>query len=128
MAVFRLHRITGAAQVRPRSRSWAWRLVSRSHLRKFPTCAACGSARSVVAHHIIPVSVDPTLELNPSNLLTLCESSAINFNCHLYIGHGGNWSAYNPHCRAHAADMLADIGVAVLSAVLASRASPLRSV
>ena len=65
-------------------------------------CAACGSRAKVRAHHIVPVSVAPEREHDPSNLLSLCESYSHGVNCHLFFGHAGDWQAYNPHVIADA--------------------------
>lgn len=76
--------------------------MKRSHLAAFPSCAACGSSVALVAHHIIPFATDRSLELVPSNLLTLCESGRYGVNCHLLIGHCGAWHLHNPNARADA--------------------------
>jgi 5-methylcytosine-specific restriction endonuclease McrA len=44
-------------------------------------------------HHIVPFSTAPDLELEPSNLITLCMGE---FDCHLRLGHGGSFRHYNP--------------------------------
>lgn len=85
-----------------RKQSRAWRKVAAAHLRSEPFCAACGSRRDVRPHHVIPVSVDPSLELDLKNLVSLCESYSAGVNCHLFFGHGGQWSTYNPNVRADA--------------------------
>lgn len=54
----------------------------------------CGNSFNVVPHHIVPFHVDPSKELDPSNLISLCEGET--FNCHLFFGHLKNWSKYNP--------------------------------
>lgn len=41
------------------------------------------------------------MELDPENLITLCEGPA--FNCHLFFGHLRNWSSHNPDVREDAA-------------------------
>jgi hypothetical protein len=79
-----------------RTQTRAWRALAAQHLRIYPMCAACGSRSRVRPHHVVPVSVDPSRELDPLNLLSLCESYAFGVNCHLFLGHGGQWSTYNP--------------------------------
>lgn len=40
-------------------------------------------------HHVVPVHIDPTRELDPANLITLCPPH------HLLFGHLMLWEAYN---------------------------------
>lgn len=75
-------------------RSSKWKNLRLQHLKKNPTCAVCGSSFNVVPHHITPVHLDPSKELDASNLISLCESKT--FNCHLFFGHFKNWSKHNP--------------------------------
>lgn len=79
-----------------------WRRVRDEHLRNHPECAVCGRKTNLVPHHVVPVHVDPSLELDPGNLITLCEGPA--FNCHLFFGHLRNWTRFNPDVRADAAE------------------------
>ena len=74
-------------------RSSKWRAVRNNHLKNNPSCAVCGGFDNVVPHHIIPVHLDPSKELDPSNLVSLCEGKT--FNCHLFFGHLRNWSKHN---------------------------------
>jgi hypothetical protein len=46
-------------------------------------------------HHIEPFHVAPDKELDPANLLTLCDYPGA--SCHLLLGHFGNWTMWNPH-------------------------------
>jgi 5-methylcytosine-specific restriction protein A len=82
-------------------RSAGWRVLRRQHLAKHPECMACGATRNVVPHHVVPFHVDPSRELDPSNLVTLCESPT--FNCHLFFGHLKRWDRHNPHVAEDAA-------------------------
>lgn len=75
-------------------RSAGWRALRNQHLKQNPECIVCGSSRNVVPHHIVPFHVDPSKELDPSNLVTLCESPT--FNCHLFFGHLKRWDRHNP--------------------------------
>ena len=77
------------------ARSPKWPALRDAHLRRFPACAVCGSRVSVVPHHIIPVHLDSSQELDPENLLSLCEGATV--NCHLLFGHCRSWSSYNPN-------------------------------
>lgn len=75
------------------ARSPEWPRVRAAHLLAQPKCQACGSRRNCVPHHIVPVHVDPTLELDPENLITLCEGPVV--NCHALFGHCRDWQAWN---------------------------------
>lgn len=52
----------------------------------------------------MPFNLDPSLELDPSNLITLCMGEK---ECHLHIGHGGSFKQYCPEVRKYAATVLA---------------------
>lgn len=71
------------------------------HVARHPSCAACGSEVSVQAHHIDPYNKFPSMASNPDNFISLCEG--VN-ECHLKVGHGGNWHYYNPTVVQDAAD------------------------
>jgi len=77
-------------KIRYASRSNKWSNVRKNHLEKFPTCAACGRNSKLEVHHKIPVHISPELELDPSNLVTLCDTP-----CHLVFGHLFNYKSYN---------------------------------
>lgn len=74
-------------------RSSKWKKVRVEFLSKNPKCAICGSEKDVVPHHIVPVHLDPSKELDQDNLVTLCENKT--FNCHFFFGHLKNWTKYN---------------------------------
>lgn len=76
-----------------RLRSPKWRAVEKAHLRNNPACEACGSVRRTQVHHIQPFHLHPELELEPSNLISLCMDTAED---HLVLGHSGSWRAWNP--------------------------------
>lgn len=79
-------------------RSSEWSKVRKEFLKKHPCCEVCGSTKKLVVHHIIPFQVRPDLELVESNLITLCQSKKRGgLNCHLTIGHGGDFKDYNPN-------------------------------
>ena len=63
---------------------------------------ACGRRKSLEVHHVVPVSEDPAMELDPENLVTLCGDP-----CHLVFGHLLSWKNSNPHVRDDAAKYLA---------------------
>lgn len=58
-------------------------------------CRACGKKKSwklgLQVHHIVPFSVNPSLELKFSNLITLCDDH------HLWMGHLGWFQSWNPN-------------------------------
>ncbi len=87
-------RIQGKAPAGVR-RSSRWPELRRQHLKKNPACAACGGTKKVEVHHIQPFHIRPDLELDPSNLLTLCEAKRYGVNCHLAWGHAGDYRAVN---------------------------------
>jgi len=76
-----------------RPRSSQWPKVRAEHLRRYPECAACGCDTDLEVHHIIPYHVDPSMELNFENLMTLCGDKAS--DCHRRLGHGFNWTLWN---------------------------------
>jgi len=74
-------------------RSPQWKKLRDEHLRAHPACEVCGNLKKVVPHHIVPVHQDPSRELDPGNLISLCEGDT--FNCHLFFGHLRNWCKDN---------------------------------
>jgi len=93
-----LSRLKGVVQQKlyelTQKRSSHWPTVEHAHLQKEPRCAACGTRDHAQVHHIEPFHAHPERELDPTNLITLCMSVK---QCHLKIGHGGNFKMYNPH-------------------------------
>ncbi len=83
-----------------RPRSSRWPSVRRGHLAEHPACEACGTTEDVEVHHVIPYHIQPRLELDSFNLMTLCGDKAT--GCHFRIGHGLNWSNINGNVRADA--------------------------
>lgn len=90
-------------------RSPRWPKVAHEHLLKEPNCQWCGGTEKLQVHHIIPFSEDSSQELNPLNLVTLCEKKGgvcPPGECHLRHGHLGNFRNSNPRiredCEAHA--------------------------
>lgn len=82
----------------PTARSNEWPKIQRTHLTAFPTCASCGSSNKIQVHHKKPFHLHPELELDPGNLISLCMDN----DCHILIGHGDNFKAYNPDVEADA--------------------------
>ena len=80
------------------TRNPEWNKLRRLHLKRYPKCAVCGAIkRDNVAHHIMPVQRHPKLEMDPTNLITLCERGKFGANHHLFIGHLQNYQSYNEH-------------------------------
>ena len=75
------------------TRSNHWPTVRKAHLKNQPDCAACGGTSFLQVHHKMPFHDDPSKELDPANLITLCMGKT---ECHLKIGHGDNFKAFNP--------------------------------
>jgi 5-methylcytosine-specific restriction enzyme A len=80
-----------------KERSNDWPKVRKQYLQTHNRCEVCGSMKDLQVHHIKPFHDHPELELDWSNLITLCTSKYWGFNCHLVIGHGMNWKYENPY-------------------------------
>jgi hypothetical protein len=90
--------ISGKAPISS-GRSSKWPSVRKKFLSVFPRCASCGGSSKVEVHHIVPFHLNPALELDFDNLITLCESKKYGLNCHLFVGHRGNYRDANPECK-----------------------------
>lgn len=77
------------------TRSGEWPRIRKQHLLKEPTCQVCGGTDSVEVHHIKPFHLYPKDELNPDNLITLCNGRGH----HLLFGHLDNFRSYNLNVR-----------------------------
>ncbi len=73
-------------------RSSEWSAVRAAHVKRHPACLACGSVEQLNVHHIEPFHLRPDLELEPTNLVTLCREH------HFRIGHDpdGPWKPQKP--------------------------------
>lgn len=78
-----------------KERSPEWGKVRKYHLAKQPFCAVCGKKEKLQVHHINPFHLHPELELDPNNLITLCENGNKTIDCHLVFGHFGNFRTKN---------------------------------
>src|SRR5436190_1264812 len=82
-------------------RSGKWHAVQHAHLAANPGCAVCGKKgtkeKPNQVHHCLPFHLYPHLELEPSNLITLCHDH------HLTFGHLMDYRAFNPDVRKDAA-------------------------
>lgn len=89
--------VVGIGSSYAEARSGRWPMVRAKHLLAHPQCAACGSRTALNVHHVVPFHDAPVLELDPENLITLCECPS--HNCHLVFGHFLNWKLANPAVR-----------------------------
>jgi hypothetical protein len=76
-------------------RASEWLKIRKAYLQEFSTCAVCGGGEKLEVHHKIPFQYRPDLELELSNLITLCESKKRGVICHLFFGHLGNYRDFN---------------------------------
>ena len=89
-----IHAVQGKHPITAR-RSSHWASVRAQHLKNNPCCAVCGGTEKLEVHHIKPFHLHPDLELLPANLITLCEANHGGMNCHLAVGHLGNYRSFN---------------------------------
>lgn len=71
-----------------------WDELADEHLRENACCAACGGKKKLQVHHIKPFHLFPELEMEPSNLITLCDANYK--HCHFIVGHLCSWHSWNP--------------------------------
>lgn len=99
-----------AARKRERSkdaaRSAHWPTTRRKFLAALSPreCLACGAKVGLQVHHVKPFHTEPGLELDPSNLVALCEYVG-GLECHEFLGHGGDFHHANPFIRDDAAEL-----------------------
>lgn len=74
-------------------RSPEWPKVRAAFLKDHPACAICNRTENLNVHHIKPFHKYPNLELDPTNLMTLCEAKGGNH--HLWWGHLGDFKSWN---------------------------------
>ena len=79
-------------------RSYKWGSLRKRILKDQPYCSLCGSRSKLEVHHIVPFHEDHSLELVESNLIVLCENKKYGINCHLLVGHLGNYRRSNEDC------------------------------
>ena len=94
-------------------RSPKWPSTQDRHLKMHPTCAACGGTTNVNVHHKKPFHLYPELELEPTNLITLCMDG--DKDCHIKLGHGGSFKAYNPNVEPDVAEVKASFSMELLT-------------
>ena len=103
-------RIQGKAPPGKR-RSPQWRSVRAKHLEDHPRCAVCGTTKKVEVHHILPFAMFPDKELEPKNLITLCENGKYGVRCHQHYGHLGNYGKFNLNVEIDAETWRRKLGV-----------------
>ena len=84
-------------------RSPHWNAFKRAYFKTHEKkCAVCGGTKKVELHHIIPFHIDSSKELDPNNVIPLCEGNK-ELNCHLIFGHFGNFrTKWNPNIEQEA--------------------------
>lgn len=85
-------------------RSSKWRKARKEYLKEHPTCECCGSKKRLEVHHIVPFSLDSSLELIESNLITLCRKH------HCFVGHLMSWLSFNKDVKTDSKVWLQKIG------------------
>ena len=83
----------------PRSSKWGPWLKA---FLKGKTCIACGQREGLTGHHVVPYHLDPSRELDPTNVEPMCAD-----RCHLVHGHFNDFQLYNPNVRKDCADYFA---------------------
>jgi 5-methylcytosine-specific restriction endonuclease McrA len=86
--------VKGKTTIKKR-RSRLWPELRKKFLKNNPRCQLCKGTKLLEVHHIKPFHLYPELELEESNLITLCESKKNGVNCHLFFGHLGNYRKEN---------------------------------
>lgn len=77
-----------------KKRSSKWHQVQKNFLNKNPVCAICESKNKLNVHHKKPFHLYPELELDETNLITLCMDTK---ECHLLVGHLDSFKKFNPN-------------------------------
>ena len=75
-----------------------WRGVRAEHLKENSICAVCSTNEDLEVHHCVPFHIDKNQELNPDNLITLCQKN----NCHLRFGHLYSFKSWNENIKEDA--------------------------
>ena len=94
------HPVFGSIYTTVTGRSSKWSTIRSNWIEVNPFCVSCEAITNLSVHHIEPFHLNPQKELDLTNLITLCETPSR--NCHLIVGHGGNWKTWNPDVRSDA--------------------------
>lgn len=81
-------------------RSASFDALAQSVIALRARCCACAGSAQLQTHHVV---VGSALEFERSNILVLCMGAN---ECHLRIGHGGDWRRRNPTVVFDAAESL----------------------
>jgi predicted HNH restriction endonuclease len=87
--------IRGKTDLSMPKRSPQWPEARANYLKIHNKCTVCNGTKNLEVHHVKPFHVHPELELDPTNFITLCESGDNGINCHLLVGHLGNFKSVN---------------------------------
>ena len=78
-------------------RSTKWPKFKKEFAKTHPAvCAVCGGKKGINLHHLKPFHVFPELELDPDNVILLCNEK----RHHIEVGHLGDFQSINPTGRA----------------------------
>lgn len=94
-------------------RSARWPGVRKHFLEVENKCQWCGGTENLEVHHMQPFHLHPELELDPKNLITLCEKAGL--ECHLHVGHKNDWHGFNPHVQQDCSSHTWPIGIPPLA-------------
>jgi len=86
---------SGFCPVSAKPRHPQWDRAAKAWAASNP-CAVTGEFEGIEVHHIRPFHLFPELEMDPENWISLTRP------WHLYLGHVGNWSNWNPSVREDA--------------------------
>lgn len=93
-------------------RSSLWPSARALHLRLEPQCAGCGAEKELEVHHVMQFNAHPELELEQTNMITLCRAHGT--GCHWHLGHGGkNWRDGWPDVRKELGGISNSVGYKV---------------
>lgn len=91
-------------KIRYAVRSPKWKNIRENHLKREKTCRGCGTSKKLEVHHKIPVHINPELELDPDNLITLCDGY-----CHFVLGHLMDYRSWNENVENDCDNLLTKI-------------------
>ena len=70
-------------------RSSQWQRIRREYHDQNPLCAVCNTRKKIEIHHKHPFHLNPELELDKNNLISLCKEH------HFWFGHLGSYQSFN---------------------------------